>query len=225
MYIASVGTFSIGFPFKYNDTASSDLFYVAQKYSNLKEEISEYRDLDMDQYQQESLPKAQQIMKTEVVRSMKWRDKSNGWKSQFISLEQLISIILYTDYTDLCTHFSATFRKLNPFETIESIKRRHSKYYHLSKTLRSTVNTFGETRYHHKFKGPFYCGMSMVMTLTQFVMKLMAPTSTSVQLAVSTRFSGDAGIIIQFDNVGARYDNSKGLDVSWISRFSEEDER
>ena len=163
-------------------------------------------------------------MKTEVVKLLKWRDRST-YKSHFISLEELICVILYTDYSDLCTHFGATFRKLNPFETIHSIKRRHAKYYHLSKTLRSTINTYGENRYENRFKGPFYCGMSMVMTLTQYVMELLAPTSTSVQLAVSTRFSGAAGIIIQFDNAGTKFCDTKGLDVSWISRFKEEDER
>ena len=137
-----------------------------------------------------------------------------------IGLDQVLCIILYTDYSSLCTDFSSTFRKLHTFESMQSIKMRHQKYCHLSMGLRAAVNYWGDMR----LKGPFYCGMSMVMNMPQFSITVLSPTSTSVQIAVSLKFSGQEGILVQF-GFESFSPFRCGLDVSWISRFKEEDER
>ena len=81
-------------------------------------------------------------------------------------------------------------------------------------------------------QGPYYCGMNFVMNMSQFNIKLYGPTSTSKQLSVATRFSGDKGFLIKFVNERSdkpNHDiptNVTGFDVSWLSRFgSQEDER
>ena len=63
------------------------------------------------------------------------------------------------------------------------------------------------------------------MNMPQFDIKLLSPTSTSAQLAVAMKFSGAAGIIIEFGNDRGWAEYVLGLDVSFISRFHEEDER
>ena len=75
-----------------------------------------------------------------------------------------------------------------------------------------------------KLTGPFYCGMSMVMKMTQFAIDLLSPTSTSCQICVALKFSGHEGIVIELNNTTFAK-QTRGLDVSWISRFKEEDER
>lgn len=139
-------------------------------------------------------------------------------------MERLISIILYTDYSSLSCNFTTTFRRRNAFETIESVKKRHMNHHWWSKLLKQTVEVYGKKK-NEGLLGPFYCGMSSVMNMTQFAIQLLSPTSTSVHLEVAMNFSGEEGIIIEFDNsIGWGY-QVYGLDVSFISRCKEEDER
>ena len=63
------------------------------------------------------------------------------------------------------------------------------------------------------------------MNIPQFNITLLSPTSTSVHLEVAIKFSGQKGIIIEFNNESDDGGEVKGLDVSWLSRFREEDER
>ena len=147
-------------------------------------------------------------------------------------------IIVYTDYSDFSSYFTSTFRKIDPFEPIQSVIRRHQNVYWISKILQETVQNYGGScsfiphcgtgsgpdPYNYVIKGPFYCGMSSVMTLPEFAMQLLSPTSTSCHIEVAMKFTGDAnGIIIEFSN--ERSMGLKALDVSWISRYKEEDER
>merc|ERR1712048_1161098 len=61
-----------------------------------------------------------------------------------ISIHHLSALIFYCDFSALCTHFSSAFRKLNPFETLKSVKQRNAKYYWLSRRLREAVELFGQ---------------------------------------------------------------------------------
>ena len=145
---------------------------------------------------------------------------------EVLSFDRLISIILYTDYTDLSSSFSSTFRKSTVFEPRQATKQRHKKYYWLSKLLRETVSIYGKRNsFGEGLLGPFYCGMSTVMTMPEFAIKLLSPTSTSVHIEVAMKFSGEEGCIIEFNNEGGMATKVKGLDVSWLSRYKEEDER
>ena len=144
----------------------------------------------------------------------------------------IMSIILYTDYNKLSSDFTATFRKNNQFEPFESVKARNSKYWWWSKCLKEAVAVYGQKKmkWHdylekEQLYGPFYCGMSNVMSLPRFSIPLLSPTSTSKQISVALRFSGSHGMLIEMNNYGYKSQWIPGLDVSWISRFKEEDER
>ena len=74
--------------------------------------------------------------------------------------------------------------------------------------------------------GPFYCGMSVLMTLPSFAIRLCSPTSTSKQIHVAIKFSGDNGIIMQFNTPNTDgFKTLRAFDCSFISRYKEEDER
>ena len=97
----------------------------------------------------------------------------------------------------------------------------------MSRLLYETVYCYGS--YHdndsgEQLLGPFFCGMSMIMHIPQFNITLSSPTSTSKQIAVAMKFSGK-GIIIEFCNDSGDARKTTGLDVSWLSRFNEEEER
>ena len=185
----------------------------------------------MKQYQQEIIPKVDAYFETKLVKAM--NSDSNYYEygiseCDIISKSRLICIILYTDYTKLSSHFSSTFRKSNTFEPTQAMIKRHTNYYWMARYLRETIRVYGD-RYgiigNGTLRGPFYCGMSQVMNMPSFAMVLLSPTSTSCHIEVSMKFSGEEGCIIQFDNTQGLASYVRGLDVSWISRYKEEDER
>ena len=160
-----------------------------------------------------------QAMKTEYY--IHQYQMGNG---AIISKDRIMSLLLYTDYTALSSDFTSTFRKSNPFEPIQATIQRHRSYYWWGKFLRETVDVYGLV-HRTGLSGPFYCGMSTIMTMPQFAIKLFSPTSTSCKIAVATKFSAGSGIIIEFDNGGGTSRQLRGFDASCFSRFREEDER
>jgi len=219
--------------------------YISPKYGSFKEEIANYKDIDFKQYEEEIKVKAKSYQNTPIVEATK---AAVGWGtanealhygipgSAVLGFPNLVSLIMYTDYTALSSTFSSTFRKKSPFETLKSIKTRNADYYWFSKTLRETVEIFGQCSlgdYDTKSRkavnqllGSFYCGMSFVMNMPEINIFLCSPTSTSKQIEVGIKFSGDEGIVIQLDNPEIRqYCFLRGFNCSWISRYKEEDER
>ena len=157
-----------------------------------------------------------------------------------LSFYHLLSLLLYTDYSDLSSTFSSSFRKTKPFETLENIKRRNSAYFWMSKHLRELVEVFGQCSFGdwdddkghiNKMSGYFYSGMSVTMNIPSFSMRLCSPTSTSMQLSVAIKISGREGMVITLNNpkfddeIAGQYGWLRGFNCSWISRYPEEDER
>ena len=219
----------------------NDILHVWPKYDNLKQEILEYKYMTKKLYEGEVLPKANAFAQSESVRIMErnytigyehWSPEENYSETV---IEKLICMILYTDYTDLSSQFTATFRRRNPFEPLEQTKRRHRNYYWMSTGLRKAVEFYGiskdadppyDIEERIVLRGPFYCGMNAVMNIPSFYIRLLSPTSTSVHIETAMKFSGENGMIIQFGNDnGLHATLLKGLDVSFISRYKEEDER
>ena len=76
--------------------------------------------------------------------------------------------------------------------------------------------------------GPFYTGISCVLEMPSFSLRLCSPSSTSVHLEVALKFGGEEGLILQLITEGMLAGTSsflKGLDCSRISKYKEEDER
>eukprot|EP01084_Bolivina_argentea_P202625 346179_1 len=62
------------------------------------------------------------------------------------------------------------------------------------------------------------------MTIPEFAMRLCAPTSTSPQIEVAIKFSGQDGMILELQKaVGVTH--LTVFNCSWISQYKEEDER
>ena len=243
----NVGSFSTGISWEYLEKdrngkhvdQSNNPLFVTAKFETLKQEIFNYEYITIKQYREEISMKANAFHQTKLVRSIKaYQDK---YKYQYlrrygiavdhvISKERLISMILYSDYTALSSEFSATFRRKSQFEPLTRTKQRHRNYYWMSRLLRETVAVYGQSNHwdnpNGKLGGPFFCGMSMVMNMPQFAMTLFSPTSTSCHMEVALKFAGEEGMIVEFmtsEEVNAK--ELKGLDLSWISRYKEEDER
>ena len=76
--------------------------------------------------------KAKEYMRSDKVRNMIHRYDSNI--PLLITLEHILSIILYCDTNDLQSHFSASFRKKQQYETVDELKKRHQKLLSFCKT-------------------------------------------------------------------------------------------
>lgn len=214
---------------RHNGHSGSELF-VSALYKNLKEEILESRFVWLREWNGKVVLKGKEYYKTEKVKCMTGGNYKHDLKFGPISLYHLYCIILYCDMDNLQYSFSCTFRSEYLFESLESIKRRHQKYYHFSKALIEAVNDFGingnkwKSEYEH---GPFYFGLSVTLNIYSFAIYLKSPCSTTKDIQIAERFANidDNGLIIQLQN--NRYPGEKQtfFDCSWISGFSEENER
>lgn len=132
----------------------SDL-YVNQKYQSFKDEISHYDHFDMNMYS-ETTTKVDIYLASKKVKALKPKSETRSWLAQDwinlsyeiaedepISFNHLLSLCLYTDYTNLSSDFSSTFRALHRYETLSSVKRRNANYHFMSKYLREAVQIYG----------------------------------------------------------------------------------
>lgn len=208
----------------------SELFVIA-KFKCFKEEVVNYKYFTIKEYE-EAVTKIKLYQNTEIVRSTQC-DTYNAPKHYEIAkgsglkFGHLLSVILYTDYTKLSTDFSSTFRKNSPFEPLKKTKRRNSIYFWMSKHLREMIECFGACSFRDTLCGPFFCGLSKAMNIPSFSMRLCSPTSTSTKMAIALKFGGDDGIVLTLNNpqYTEQYQYLRGFNVSWLSRFKEEEER
>jgi len=111
------------------------------------------------------------------------------------------ALLLYTDFSALCTDFSASFRAVERGESLEANKARNGRYHHFAKRLKELVMCYGSDNANDNSRGPFFCGVSAVLNIPQFAIRLNAPTSTSLHIEVAMRFAGGTdGMIIQLNN-------------------------
>ena len=207
----------------------SELF-VNKKYSSFGQEIlnhyHKYIDINIIQFKKLIIKKANNYLKTEKVKGIEawdsWDNLHYGIKrGGLLELGHLLSIILYCDTTSLSTAFSSTFRARVPFEPLTKIKKRNQNYWHWTKYIRETVEIFGY--YARKGGVSYYTGLSCILKVPSFSIRLCSPTSTSVHLSVALKFSGEQGCIMEMKP--RKYGFIRTFDCSWISSFVEEDER
>ncbi len=84
--------------------------------------------------------------------------------------------------------------------------------------------------FRNKLTGPFYTGISVLVYISEFNIRLCSPTSTSIHIEVAIKFSTEEGCILQFNNPTPKYGYTqysylRCFNVSWLSRYKEEDER
>ena len=120
--------------------------------------------------------------------------------------DHISSLILYTDYTKLCAAFTASFRRVRPFESLKRVKQRNACYYWMSRRLREIVECFGRSAMvqgdepEEDLRGPFYTAMRPTLQIPAFAMRLGCPTSTSRQIGVALKFSGPKDVVLTLDN-------------------------
>eukprot|EP01084_Bolivina_argentea_P289188 496526_1 len=253
-FLLSDKTFRTGFRFNYwyvnhiedDDTGGTNMryyngykqaqFFVKAKYTSLKEELISNKIFPMKLYQYNvTTNKVTKYMNAAKVRGMTSYETYNGnygiKPRTPISFTHLMSIVLRTDWNDLCTAFSATFRAKDPFDTMKSVISRNSEFANWSRALRETVEIFGEktfgNEWHNSNAEPLklYCGISHIMAMPEFHIRLNCPLSTTGTLEVAQTFATSNGMLIHFAN-GLTYHELaiRSFYCGWISQYASEDE-
>ena len=215
-------SFSPGCVFEYK-YGTTELF-VKPVHETLRDEIVESSFVSRALWFNVVILKARNYLKSESVRKM----RSSGLdKGRPITLQHLIAIILYCDIGPLCTAFSETFRKENVFESMESVKKRHSRYAIFGKLLVELVRDFGtDGRVDGGGeRGPFFCGINGILNVGSFAICLNGPCSTSTVRTVALGFATSGGIIVKLNNDGHDSQAQRFFNCQWISNYPEESER
>eukprot|EP01084_Bolivina_argentea_P300972 519101_1 len=205
---------------------------VEKIFVNYKAELLHH--LSMEKYNALVMLKATKYMSSDKVKQIRANNFDEYLhygieKNSSITIQHIMSIIVYCDFTKYSTKFSKSFRKASSFEPINLVKKRNRYFYWESKILRETVEIYGHNGNEYAKiweKGPFYSGVNCLLVVPSFSIRLCSPTSTSKQFAVGINFAKKNGIIIQINNNGNF--NSTGVpffDCSWVSTYGEEDER
>ena len=217
-------SFSTGFVFEYEDETKE--MFVKPVHETLRDEIVESGFLSRALWYNVVILKARNYFDIESVREMKSVGKLRG-DGKAITLQHLIAIILYCDIGPLCTAFSETFRKENVFESMESLKKRHSKYGIFGKLLVELVldfGTYGRVEYGGE-RGPFFCGINCILNVGTYAICLNGPCSTSTVRTVALGFAKSGGIIVKLNNDGWNAQHQRFFNCQWISNYTEEAER
>ena len=166
MYIATVFscTFSIGYRFyywqyyKHDETRHDNHYiedkllnrsalYISKKYNDLKQEIlsNNHLTLNIAQYAT-CVTKAEKYENTATVRRNATICDDLHYEIEvgsILSKDHLLAIIFYTDYSELSTKFTASFRRVNFYDSLDRIKQTNQEYAIWSRLLREAVENWG----------------------------------------------------------------------------------
>ena len=100
-----------------------------------------------------------------------------------ISVQHIIALLCYTNYTNHCSAFSSTFRRMHGFETDQSLKARNREFWHWSRLLRELVECFGqEFGEIYQDTPTLWHGVSAQLIFDSTFIKLCGPFSTTAGL-------------------------------------------
>eukprot|EP01084_Bolivina_argentea_P206397 352413_1 len=180
-------------------------WFIRPKYKSMKNEIFSGK-VKLSIIQYDNTLKKATLKYTSLAKYIRG---SNGfWKIVYgikrnstITLNHILSVLLYTNHTDLSSQFSRSFRKLSPSETDDALKKRHSEYYNWAKTLREAVECWGTYLIQAESINAFYHGISCQMLFDGFNKRFCAPTSTTLQYSTAVMFANQGnGIVITIKN-------------------------
>eukprot|EP01084_Bolivina_argentea_P113374 202065_1 len=223
----------------YGDTDKLYIGEIKYKFKDLKEELTSngISELTIDQFTHE-LEKATIYYNTDYCAKIvdKYVDDNfddsifdgnsdRFYRRRYLSVVDILSIMVYCNYSNLSYEFSKTYRKIKPNETKEEIGVRHSNFYWLAKFVYETVNWFGSSE-----RVPsLYHGIGnecILPTISESFrgVKIYGPLSTSSSIAVAANFAKyNSGLIIMFDDHD--YANgSRCFSCNWLSDYSHEQE-
>eukprot|EP01084_Bolivina_argentea_P010040 18725_1 len=224
-YISDLGLYGFGITHKHEELGPH------HENTCFKEELINSGYLNEEQWEN-LLNKA--IHKFECISnilSKQFNSDYNICRGDYLNVHHILSVCAYTDKSKLCTDYRSSFRRITRHESDESIRKRFSKFYFLSRFLYECIEFWGsimgtDTRVYH--------GLNNLFLFSRFATNFNAPTSTTQEWSVANSFSEEKGIIMELINGNKEirndivalfsHDQPRYLDVSLLSSFSNESE-
>eukprot|EP01083_Nonionella_stella_P301850 1037914_1 len=220
------GCYAFGLEMMYSDHYKS---YA--KFKSIKEEVTLHDEskycLSMWQWE-DTVTKAKQY--TQCVRGKGIKavvgNKTFGIQiDDAISMESLISLSLYTNFTDIQRRFSASTRRYDNemHETDDDLRIKHYRsYFYWGQRLMITITCYGDAM---DDRMSFYHGINTELMFADFTAYFNCPTSCTISLAVASLFASDDGIILKLSGRKSIKRRAIFMDVSWFSDYPNEEER
>eukprot|EP00484_Ammonia_sp_Unknown_P013146 CAMPEP_0197078266 /NCGR_PEP_ID=MMETSP1384-20130603/213031_1 /TAXON_ID=29189 /ORGANISM="Ammonia sp." /LENGTH=727 /DNA_ID=CAMNT_0042517131 /DNA_START=716 /DNA_END=2899 /DNA_ORIENTATION=- len=218
--------YSFGQRFEYEADQVSSPWFVQAKYSTLKQELIDNAicRMDIEEYEVE-YSKCSKYMATKQVRKIQCNEEYQGAIRQ-LAAHHVLALLVYCNCDDFQRRWSETFRQIPANESADSLKRRHSHFYHCSKYLRDLIEYFGsrliDVRNENK---TFYHGVNQMLYFTRTIVHFNAPLSTSTEATVALKFSGDVGVVLALKYSSSTYLlHAKYFNCAFFSDFVNEKE-
>eukprot|EP01083_Nonionella_stella_P119505 357289_1 len=210
--------------YKYNEYGFGSFIYydlLKEKFPSLKSELlnNGLYSINIQEWDH-IMTKAN--CRSQTTRGREFRDLKTG---NPIYIQHLISIICYTDFHELCTHFRDSFRKLHKNETEKQVIQRHcDNFYHLGKWLNHSVSNYGSLL--SEFDGTLYHAVNGKFLFESMCTDFNIPTSATAHFDVAQQFTRDGGMILELTSKwqDARWNKAQCLPVDWISCYGYEKE-
>eukprot|EP01084_Bolivina_argentea_P207850 354546_1 len=233
------GVYGFGCLFDYGDEKENNPTHisVSPTYANLKEELTSnsISKVNIQQFNNEyrkagvyfaSQYCKQRFRPTKTLHSISFRTQPLEYNyrntNDYMSKENIVSMMMYCNYTTLQYEFSKTYRIDNG--------KNHTFFYHLGKNLNTVIKKFGttcETGSVHTF----YDGIGQPLLFPELIYKYVpsdgiaihGPLSTSSSFEVAANFTNyNNGMVIKFTH--AKQSKTKYFHASWLSDYGNEDE-
>ena len=200
---------------------------VNPKYKTLKQELTRnrYASITKDQYS-ELKRKCKQILRSKfIAKDIGIMNKICGIKpGDVMTVDHVICIKLYTDFTDLQRIFKKHCRRMYKDEPIDSLVKRNSEIAHWCRYLKECVMFWGERM---TAKDTVYCGLNIPLIFNSLHQRFECPLSTTGEITVADQFSVNdeteqRGLILKLKRANPK---TRYLNVAPFSTYNNEDER
>ena len=197
---------------------------VLPKYSSLREELTMNRHAAITNGQYDMLLRQCRELRAKycfIAKDIGVMNKICGIEpSSAMTVEHVIAIKVYTDFTVHQTVFKQHCRRVHHEETIESLIERNREIAHWCRLLRESIMFYGETM---KASDVVYCGLNARLIFRSLHQRFECPLSTTKQRTVAMHFAEKGnGIILTLKRSNAK---TRYFDVTPFTSYKHEDER
>ena len=193
---------------------------VRPKYKDLREELTKNNVAQITAEQYEKLHSKAQKLLTEKPLIAKRVGNNNRIcrieEGSSPSLEHIVALLIYTDFTYHQCEFKKQCRRLSVNESLEELINRNSEIYHWCKLIKELCIFYGEIMGENAV---LYSGMREFLMFDSLCTRFECPISTSTKLDVAKRFAKGA-IVLKFKRGSV---NTKTLDVTKYSCFGRDE--
>ena len=135
---------AFGRKFEYWPHCESSPYYVRRKYANLKLEVMDNRfcPLEIGKFIEIHIKANRLLNESNVLKRIRCDgDNQQGLGQDVVlNIQNVMALILYTDFDILTAHLVATYCPVSELETDEQLVNRHREFWNWSKLLLSCVS-------------------------------------------------------------------------------------